>query len=257
MERIAMSQEERDRLEWLKRAQERIMTQEQAAEKMGVTGRWVRKLLAKMKESGDAAVVHGLRGRRSNRRIEEEMREKALGIFGQPEWHDFGPTFASEQLAKRYQIEVSKETVRAWMMAAGLWKNRPRKLKEIHCWRPRRSCCGELVQWDTSTHDWIEGRGKGVSYLVRLMDDATSRSWGRFVAHDGTRENMGVLWEYIERNGRPVEVYTDRHAMFAVPPRKGESEEQRRGADRLTQIGRALRELGIGWIPARSPQAKD
>src|SRR5438477_10170475 len=91
MERIAMSQEERDRLEWLKRAQERIITQEQAAEKMGVTGRWVRKLLAKMKESGDAAVVHGLRGRRSNRRIEEEMREKALGIFGQPEWHDFGP----------------------------------------------------------------------------------------------------------------------------------------------------------------------
>src|SRR5205814_1754045 len=145
------------------------------------------------------AEVHGLRGRRSNRRIEEEMREKALGIFGQPEWHDFGPTFASEQLAKRYQIEVSKETVRAWMMAAGLWKNRPRKLKEIHCWRPRRSCCGELVQWDTSTHDWIEGRGKGVSYLVRLMDDATSRSWGRFVAHDGTRENVGVGVHRAER----------------------------------------------------------
>jgi len=256
MERIAMSQEERDWLAWLKRAREGSMTQEQAAEKMGVTGRWVRKLLGKMKEAGDVAVVHGLRGRPSNRRIEEELRQEALRILRQPEWHDFGPTFASEQLAKRHQIEVSKETVRAWMIAAGLWKSKPRKLKEVHCWRARRSGCGELVQWDTSTHDWIEGRGKGVRYLVRLIDDATSRSWGRFVPQDGTRENMGVLWEYIERNGRPVEVYTDRHAMFAVPARKGESEEQRREADRLTQIGRALRELGIGWIPARSPQAK-
>src|SRR5258708_5260353 len=97
------------------------------------------------------------------------------------------------------------------MMGAGLWKSRPRKVRKKHCWRERRSCCGELVQWDTSTHDWIEGRGTGVRYLVRLMDDATSRSWGRFVPADGTRENMGVLWEYIERNGRPVEVYTDRH----------------------------------------------
>ena len=80
--------------------------------------------------------------------------------------------------------------------------------------------------------------------------------WGRFVWRDGTRENMGVLWEYLERNGRMVEVYTDRDSMFVVPPRKGESAEQRRAADRLTQIGRALRELGIGAIVAYSPQAK-
>jgi hypothetical protein len=114
---------------------------------------------------------------------------------------------------------------------------------------------GDLLQWDTPTHDWIDGRGKGVRDLVRLIDHATSRSWGRFVPTDGTRENSGVLWEYIERNGRPVEVYTDRHAMFAVPPRAGESEWQRREAERLTQIGRALRELGIGWIAAHSPPA--
>jgi hypothetical protein len=67
---------------------------------------------------------------------------------------------------------------------------------------------------------------------------------------------MGVLWEYLERNGRMVDVYTDRAAMFVVTPRAGESEEERRQTDRLTQIGRALRELGIGWIPAYSPQAK-
>ncbi|MDQ2948597.1 MAG: ISNCY family transposase [Acidobacteriota bacterium] len=251
-----MSQEERDWLEWLKRARDGVITQQRAAEKMGITDRWVRKLLARMKDEGDAVVVHRLRGQASNRRIAEEIRAQATELLKQPEWHDFGPKFASEQLAKRHEIDVSKETARTWMIAAGLWKSNPRKLKEVHCWRARRRSAGELVQWDTSTHDWIEGRGEGVSYLVRLIDDATSRSWGRFVPHDGTRENMGVLWEYIERNGRPVEVYTDRHTMFAVPRRVGESEEQRREADRLTQMGRALRELGIGWIAAHSPQAK-
>jgi hypothetical protein len=222
-----MNQEERDWLEWLKRAQDGVVTQRQAAEKMGVSDRWVRKLLVRMKTDGDGVVVH-----------------------------DFGPTFAGEQLGKRHGIEVSKETVRGWMMAAGLWKAQPRKLGETHFWRARRSGYGELVQWDTSNHDWLEGRGETVRYLVRMIDDATSRSAGSFVQHDGTRENMGVLWQYVERQGRMVDVYTDRAAMFMVTPRAKESAQQKRESDRLTQIGRGLRELGIGWIPAYSPQAK-
>jgi hypothetical protein len=112
-----------------------------------------------------------------------------------------------------------------------------------------------LVQWDTSEHDWLEGRGP-VRYLVRMIDDATSWSWGRFVERDATPHNMGVLWEYLQKNGRMVDVYTDRDSMFAVPPRPGETPEQQRKADRLTQLGRALRELGIGSILAYSPQAK-
>jgi hypothetical protein len=159
-------------------------------------------------------------------------------------------------LAKQHQIQVSKETVRKWMMAEGVWQSRGRKLREVHAWRPRRSHYGELVQWDTSDHDWLEGRGEPVPHLVRMIDDATSRSWGRFVPRDGTRENMGVLWEYVTRFGRAVDYYTDRDSMFTVAPRPGESKEQQRIADRLTQIGRALRELGIGWIAAYSPQAK-
>ena len=251
-----MNQEERDWLEWLKRAQDGVVTQRQAAEKMGVSDRWVRKLLVRMKTDGDGVVVHGLRGRTSNRRIDEQTQARAVELLKQPEWHDFGPTFASEQLAKRHGIEVSKETVRAWMVASGLWKAQPRKLGEAHFWRARRSGYGELVQWDTSTHDWLEGRGEPVRYLVRMIDDATSRSGGSFVQHDGTRENMGVLWQYVERQGRMVDVYTDRAGMFMVAPRSQEGAQQRQEADRLTQIGRGLRELGIGWIPAYSPQAK-
>src|ERR1035438_8545851 len=255
MERIGMSQEERDRLDWLKRAQDGSMTQREAAQKMGVSDRWVRTLLKGMKKRGDGVVVHALRGRASNRKIAAKEQARAMELLKQPEWHDFGPTFASQQLAKRHKLEVSKETLRAWMIEAGLWKPGSRRIEEVHCWRPRRSGFGELVQWDTSEHDWLEGRGP-VRYLVRLIDDATSWSWGRFVERDATPHNMGVLWENLEKHGRMVDVYTDRDSMFAVAPRAGESEAERAAADRLTQIGRGLRELGIGWIAAYSPQAK-
>ena len=251
-----MSQEERDWLEWLKRVQDDVVTQRQAAVKMGVSDRWVRKLLARMHSEGDGVVVHGLRGRASNRQIDAKTQAPAIVLLKQPEWHDFGPTFAAEQLAKRHSIEVSKETVRGWMVAAGLWKAHSRKLGETHFWRARRSGYGELVQWDTSNHDWLEGRGEAVRYLVKWIDDATSRSGGSFVQHDGTRENMGVLWKYVEGNGRMVDLYTDRAGIFMVAPRAGESAQQRQEADRLTQFGRGLREVGIGWIAAYSPQAK-
>src|SRR6202521_5845546 len=119
MERIEMSQEERDRLDWLKRARDKKMTQREVAERMGVSDRWVRKLLRRMKREGDRVVVHGLRGRASNRKIATQVQAQALGILKQPDWHDFGPTFASEQLAKRHGIELSDETLRGWRTEAG------------------------------------------------------------------------------------------------------------------------------------------
>src|SRR6266850_7924877 len=123
------------------------------------------------------------------------------------------------------------------MIEAGLWKATSRGLEEVHVWRPRRSAFGELVQWDTSEHDWLEGRGP-VRYLVRMIDDATSWSWGRFVERDATSYNMAVLWEYLEKNGRMVDVYTDRDSMFAVSPRVEQSESERIERDCLTQLGR-------------------
>ena len=141
------------------------MTQREAAERMGVSERWVRKLLLRMKTEGDAVVVHGLRGKASNRKLAKETQGKALAVLRQPEWHDFGPTFAAQQLKKQHGIQVGKETLRGWMSEAGMWKPGSRKLHEIHEWRPRRGGFGELVQWDTSDHDWLEGRGP-VRYLV-------------------------------------------------------------------------------------------
>src|SRR5580704_7089039 len=125
MERIAMSQEERDWLDWLKRARDGKITQREAAQRMGVSERWVRKLLWRMKQQGDAVVVHGLRGRPSNRKLSSDRQKQALAILKQPDWYDFGPTFAAQQLAERHRIEVGKETLRGWMIEAGIWKSRP------------------------------------------------------------------------------------------------------------------------------------
>src|SRR5437764_6285099 len=124
--------------------------------------------------------------------------------------------------------------------------------------RHRLSGFGELVHWDPSDHDWLEGRGEELR-LIAMIDDATSKNLSRFVRRDSTEENMGMLERYLKRHGRPVSCYTDRAGIFqtAVKTKRGE---QRQGKDRPemppTQIGRALKELGITWIPAYSPQAK-
>jgi len=253
-----MTQAERDRLVALKKAKKRLITQKQAAEEIGVTERQVRRLLRKLRRKGDRAVIHELRGRLSNRRLPAEVEQRAMGILADPVYRGFGPTLAAEYLRNQHEITVSKETLRQWMVKAGLWKAGRRRVVEVHQWRPRRSRCGELVQWDTSTHDWLEGRGEQI-YLISMIDDATSRLFARFVRHDTSQENMRLLWSYLTRFGRPLSFYTDKAGMFQVAV-KSKRQEQREGLDRQpmppTQIARALRELGIVWIPAHSPQAK-
>jgi hypothetical protein len=253
-----MTQAERDRLVALKKAKKKLITQKQAAEEIGVTERQVRRLLRKLRRKGDRAVIHELRGRASNRRLPVEMEQRAMAVLAEPVYRGFGPTLAAEYLHQRHQITVSKETVRQWMAKAELWQAGRRRMVEIHEWRPRRSRWGELVQWDTCVHDWLEGRGEQI-YLISMIDDATSRLFARFVRHDSSAENMRLLWAYVERFGRPRAFYTDKAGMFQVAV-KTKRQEQREGRDRPemppTQIARALRELGIVWIPAHSPQAK-
>ena len=248
-----MSQKERDRLKLLHEANQKHLTQKQAALQMGVTLRWVQELLARMRQEGDRGVIHRSRRRPSNRRIAEPVREEAVRLIRQ-EYPDFGPTLASEYLEEKHRIQASRETVRGWMIGAQLWKPRRARAERVHTWRPRRSQGGELVQWDTSEHDWLEGRGEKL-YLVLLIDDATSRALARFVRHDSTQENLRTLRAYLKRWGRPLAVYTDKAGLFRTnrPPR---TEEQLEAERPKTQIGRALEELGIQWIPAHSPQAK-
>ena len=252
-----MSQKDRDRLKVLHAVRKRHITQEQAGKELGVSGRWVRELLRRMRARGDGAVVHGLRGKRSNRRLPEGVKARAVKLFAQQkqarQWHDYGPTLAAEELASEHGLKVGKETLRKWLREAGLWKARRARVERVHVWRRRRARWGELLQWDTSTHDWLEGRGPRM-YLIALIDDATSRATARFVEHDSTEENLRMLGGYVQTQGRPLAVYTDKASLFQTAPKA--VHHRQAPAQQPTQIGRALQELDIEWIAAHSPQAK-
>jgi transposase len=254
-----MTQEERDRLVVLKKALKKLIKQSQAATELGISARQVRRLLRGLRAKGDKVVVHGLRGRASNRKVGEEEREKITRILSEEVYRGFGPTLASEYLAKKHDVKIGREALRQIMLVAGLWRARGQKVEKAHEWRPRRSCRGELVQWDTSEHDWLEGRGEKL-YLIHMIDDASSALTARFVRHDSTEQNMRLLWTYLERHGRPTAFYTDKASLFRTAPkiRRDQKDLPRdeREPPALTQIGRALRELGIVWIGAHSPQAK-
>jgi hypothetical protein len=215
-------------------------------------------MLVKLREAGDKSVIHGLKGRKSNRGLSDETRHKAVRILSQEVYRDFGPTLASEYLAKKHKLHIGREALRQIMRQAGLWRSRRQKVEAVHQWRTRRSARGELVQWDTSNHDWLEGRGERL-YLIHMIDDATSELAGRFVHSDSTGENMRVLAAYLERNGRPLSFYTDKASLFHTTPRVTRDRKPLHNESEPappTQIGRALRELNIVWIAAHSPQAK-
>ena len=254
-----MTQRDRDRLVVLKKAQVKHITQAQAAQELGLTVRHVRRMLKRLKKEGDGVVIHALRGRQSKQKIPEATSKQIVGILSQDLYRGFGPTLSSEYLANKHDIQIGREALRQIMAKAGLWKSKTQKVEKIHQWRQRRSCLGELVQWDTSEHDWLEGRGPKL-YLIHMIDDATSTLTARFVPHDSTEENMRLLWTYLERHGRPVAFYTDKASLFRTAPKIARDQKQLPREELKdsppTQIGRALQDLGINWIAAHSPQAK-
>jgi len=251
-ERIDLSQRERDRLKVLHEVQQKHLTQVAAAGRLKVTDRQVRRMLLRLRERGDSSLVHGLRGRPLNRKLAARLEQKILARLRQ-RYADFGPTLAAEHLAQE-GFPVSRETLRKWMTKAALWRPRSQRVKAVHVWRERRACFGELVMQDSSPFRWLEDRGPAC-HLIALIDDATSRIWGRFTEHDTTEENLRTLEGWLRRYGRPVAQYTDKNSIFQKAGPQP-LPEQLRGDRQRTQFGRALNELGIEWIAAHSPQAK-
>ncbi len=248
-----MSGKERDRLKVMAALMERRLRQVEAARRLRLSVRQVRRILARYRAQGDAGLVHRARGRPSNRRLPEKTRRRALAEVKR-QYGDFGPTLAAEKLSERDGLGVSRETLRQWMIAEGLWKPR-RPAREVHLWRPRRSSFGELVQMDTSEHAWLEGRGEAEPVLVSMIDDATGRQAKRFFASDTTEANLKTLGRWLRKHGRPLAIYADRAGIFRVN-RPQTRREALAGREAETQFGRALRELGMEYIPAGSPQAK-
>jgi hypothetical protein len=245
-DRIAMSQRERDLLKVMGPVLQGTRTQREAARLAGLSVRQVRRIQRKLQQRGDAALVHGLRGKPSNRRFPHGFRKKVLAAYRQ-RFQDFGPTFASEKLAEQ-KLVVSPSTLRRWLLAEGLWQRR-RQREPHRSRRPRRSCFGELVQMDASIHDWLEGRGESL-VLISMIDDATGRVLARFYREGTVETHLDLLGRWLRQYGRPLALYTDRHSIFE-PQDKG-----RALTEGTTQFGRALSELHIELIRARSPQAK-
>jgi len=140
------------------------------------------------------------------------------------------------------------------MTKAAYWRPRRQRVKKIHVWRERRASFGELVMQDSSPYRWLEERGPACQ-LIAVIDDATSKFWGRFTEHDSTEENLRTFGEWLQRYGRPWAHYTDKNSIFRTT-RRAEIGEQLQGEGARSQFGRALQELEIEWIAAHSPQAK-
>ncbi len=228
------------------------MLQREAGEVLDRTIRQIRRMLQRYRAEGDSGLLHRLRGRRSARRVSDRTQKRAVSLI-RSKYVDFGPTLASEYLAERHDIEVSRETLRKWMVQAELWKARRRHASH-HQGRERKACFGEMVQMDTSEHDWFEGRGPR-PVLITMIDDATSRALKRFFAADTTKTNLEMIRRWIQRYGRPKAIYADKASHFRVN-RPATTMEALEGIEAETQIGRALRELDIVYIAANSPQAK-
>jgi len=250
--RIPLSQRERDRLRVLHEVKQKQITQIAAAGRLKITARQVRRLLLRLREQGDRGLIHGLRGRPSNRRLAPVFEQKILARVRQ-RYADFGPTLAAEHLAQE-GLRVSRETLRKWMTKASLWRPRSQRVKIIHVWRERRASFGELVMQDSSPFRWLEERGPACQ-LIAVIDDATSRLWARFTEQDTTEENLRTFGGWLRRYGRPLAHYTDKNSIFRMAGAAA-IREQLRGEGARSQFGRALRELGIEWIAAHSPQAK-
>ncbi len=246
---ITMSRTEIDRMSVLQDlAASRIKVTE-AATLMSLGRRQVFRLAKAYARRGPEALVSRRRGRPSNRSYPADLRDATIGIIRE-RYPDFGPTLAAEKLAELHGIHLARETVRQWMIAAGLWKDRRARLKPVHQPRYRRDCLGELIQIDGSEHWWFEARGPQCTLLV-FIDDATSRLMHlQFVESESTFDYFTATRAYLERYGKPVAFYSDKHGVFRVNSKDAV------GGDGMTQFGRALHALNIDIICANSSQAK-
>jgi hypothetical protein len=248
-ETIALTKRALHRLKVIEAVTDRRLTQAEAGRQLGLTTRQVKRLVAAYRAQGAAGLVSRRIGQPSNRRLKEPLREaiRALLVDRYP---DFGPTLAQEKLAERHQIEVSVETIRQLQVELGLWRPKRRKAARAHQLRERRGRFGELIQIDGSPHDWFEGRGPRCTLIV-FIDDASGRLVQlAFASSETTAVYMRVLRRHLEQYGRPAALYSDRHSIFRI------SQVEPANGATTTQFGRALAELEIEAIHARTPQAK-
>jgi transposase len=249
---LVMSQRERSRLVMMSRVREEAMTIKEASDVMGVSYRQGRRIYKRYVEEGDKGLIHQNRGQPSNRSKPSEVKESTLALYKERYW-DFGPTLAAEKLFEREGYQVDHETMRRWLIEAGLWE-RQRKRPKHREQRERKAHFGELVQMDGSHHSWFEVQEEKAC-LMDMVDDATGKTLAIMSEEETTVAAMQVLWAWVEKYGIPKALYVDWKNVY-ITQREPTLEEQLSGELPLTQFGKACQKLGIEIVPASSPQAK-
>lgn len=245
---VTMSQKELNRIPVLQQVCDKLLTQSAAAKLLNISVRQLQRVLARYLSYGAAGIASRKRGMPANNRAPDDLKLQVLALLRE-KYSDFGPTLATEKLSERHQISISVETVRHWMIADGLWVPHARRKPRVYQPRYRRDCLGELIQIDGSHHDWFEGRASKCCLLI-YIDDATGRLMHlRFCETESAFDYMLATREYIDKYGKSVAFYSDKHAVFRV----SQAETRRTGT---TQFGRVLHDLNIELICANSSQAK-
>ncbi len=248
-----MSINELKKLNLVKKANDKLITQAQAADLLSICERQFRRLIQNYRLSGESGLVHQLRGKSSNRKFSDGFKNSIVDIY-KKDFIGYKPTFFSEKLASEFDITISKESVRVILAEHNLWTIQRKKVKHRNK-RPRKHYRGELVQMDGSVHQWFDGP-KGQCVLMLYIDDASSKVYARFYTYEGTIPAMDSFRRYIQRFGIPQAIYADLHSTYRNNNKKLSIDDQLAGNTAQTQFSRALNQLSVNYIPAFSPQAK-
>lgn len=249
---LVMRSEELRKLDVVRKINEGVIKQRAGADLLGLSARQVRRLQRQVQKHGDKGIIHGNRGKKSPKKIGEKIKQRILDLRRE-KYTDFRPTFMSEKLFEEEKIQISKESLRNILIQAGEWQVKVKK-KKHRKWRERKACFGEMLQFDGSHHRWLEDRGPEM-VLMKFVDDATSRSYGRFYEYEGTIPAMDITIRYIRKNGIPRQIYADKHTTYRAF-RAATIEEQLRGEEPESAYQHAVKRIGIKMTNANSPQAK-
>jgi len=254
---INLTDAERLKLKVLENLLQKKVKTKQASKILCLSTRQVRRLKNNFKVNGMLAIIHGLKGKVGNHKIDDTVKNKVIETIKE-KYSDFKPTFATEKLHENKISVPTSQTIRIWMAEVGLWKTHKQKKPEYRSWRPRKDHYGEFQQFDGSYHLWFERRYRDHNNepievcLLASIDDATGK-----ITYASFEENEGVIavfnfWkDYVLALGKPLTIYLDKFSTYKIN-HKGAVDNK----DLLTQFQRVCKSLGIQLINAHSAQAK-
>ncbi len=250
---LLMNQQERDRKALMEAVKSGHISLRAAGQRLGLSYRQTKRIWRRFQTEGDIGLIHKSRGRESNHSVSCDHKAKVLLRY-QTRYLGFGPTFAAEKLMEE-ELLVNAETLRLWLLAAGLWEPK-RKRKHNYQRRERRQQFGELLQLDGSIHRWF-GPDAGYQCLMVLIDDATGIRHAHMASGETLEATLQILKEWIELHGIPQAIYVDLKTVYVSPKGSVTIEEELKGKKPGASVfEQVCNRLGIEIIKAYSPQAK-